>query len=358
VNFSIFSMFLHLAFRHRFRPHASLPPFITMEASMLNTKIGALLACVSVWAGTACAQDWPSRPITMVVPFAAGGTTDLLGRVMAQHVGEILGQHVVVENIGGAGGMTGSLRVAQAPPDGSQVLFSGLGPLILSQTLYKSPRYNTVTDFVPVALVAEVPLVLVVRKDLPANSLQEFIAYAKANQATMTFGSAGSGSAPHMGCVLLNMVMGTQITHVPYRGSGPALQELIAGRIDFYCDAVSAPLPHIHANTMKAMAILSRKRAAMLPNLPTAQEQGLADFDAATWFGFFLPRGTPQSIVRRLHEATVKAMQAPAVRERMDKLGANLVAVDRTTPGYLSSFVRSELEKWAVPIKASGVSAD
>jgi tripartite-type tricarboxylate transporter receptor subunit TctC len=325
---------------------------------MLTAKIAALLVGELVWAQVACAQDWPSRPITMVVPFAAGGTTDLLGRVMAQHIGELLGQPVVVENVGGAGGMTGSLRVAQAPPDGSQVLFSGLGPLILSQTLYKKPRYNTVNDFVPVALIAEVPLVLVVRKDLPANNLQEFVAYAKANQGKMTFGSAGSGSAPHIGCVLLNMAMGTQITHVPYRGSGPALQELIAGRIDFYCDAVSAPLPHIQSNTMKAIAILSRNRAAMLPNLPTAQEQGLADFDAATWFGFFLPRGTPQSIVSRLQEATVRAMRESAVREHMDKLGANVVTASRTTSEYLSSFVRSELEKWTAPIKASGVSVD
>ena len=325
---------------------------------MLTAKIAALLVGELVWAQVACAQDWPSRPITMVVPFAAGGTTDLLGRVMAQHIGELLGQPVVVENVGGAGGMTGSLRVAQAPPDGSQVLFSGLGPLILSQTLYKKPRYNTVNDFVPVALIAEVPLVLVVRKDPPANNLQEFVAYAKTNQGKMTFGSAGSGSAPHIGCVLLNMAMGTQITHVPYRGSGPALQELIAGRIDFYCDAVSAPLPHIQSNTMKAIAILSRNRAAMLPNLPTAQEQGLADFDAATWFGFFLPRGTPQSIVSRLQEATVRAMREPAVREHMDKLGANVVTASRTTSEYLSSFVRSELEKWTAPIKASGVSVD
>jgi tripartite-type tricarboxylate transporter receptor subunit TctC len=154
------------------------------------------------------------------------------------------------------------------------------------------------------------------------------------------------------------MAMGTQITHVPYRGSGPALQELIAGRIDFYCDAVSAPLPHIQSNTMKAIAILSRNRAAMLPNLPTAQEQGLADFDAATWFGFFLPRGTPQSIVSRLQEATVRAMREPAVREHMEKLGANVVTASRTTSEYLSSFVRSELEKWTAPIKASGVSVD
>ena len=158
---------------------------------------------------------------------------------------------------------------------------------------------------------------LVTRKDLPANNLQEFIAYAKANRAKMTYGSAGSGSGPHMGCVLLNMAMGTDITHIPYRGSGPALQELIAGRIDFYCDAISAPLPHIQGNTMKAIAILSRKRAAVLPSLPTAQEQGLADVEADTWFGFFFPRGTPEAIVHRLNHASLDATNTPSVRERL-----------------------------------------
>jgi tripartite-type tricarboxylate transporter receptor subunit TctC len=292
------------------------------------------------------------------VPFAAGGTTDVLGRIMAQRLGEILGRQIVVENVGGAGGMTGSLRVAQAPPDGSQFLFSGLGPLVLNPALHKRPRYNTVTDFVPVTLVAEVPLVLITRRDLPVNNLQEFIAHAKANQATMTFGSAGSGSAPHIGCVLLNMAMGTQITHVPFRGSGPALQELIAGRIDFYCDAVSAPLPHIRANAMKAIAMLTRDRAAVLPDLPTAQEQGLVNFEAYTWFGLFFPRGTPEHIVRRLHQAAVEATKAAFVRERFEGIGATLVPPERTTPEHFDAFVRSEIEKWAAPIKASGVSAD
>jgi tripartite-type tricarboxylate transporter receptor subunit TctC len=294
----------------------------------------------------------------MTVPFAAGGTTDVLGRIMAERVGEILGQQFVVENIGGAGGMTGSNRVAKAPPDGSQLLFSGLGPLALSQTLYKKPLYNSVTDFAPVTLIAEVPLVLVTRKELPVGNLAEFIAYAKANHAKMTFGSAGSGSAPHFGCVLLNMAMGTDITHVPFRGSGPALQELVAGRIDFYCDAVTAPLPHIQANTVKAVAMLTRNRVAQLPNLPTAREQGLANVEADVWFGFFFPRGTPDPIVRRLHQATVEAMATPAVRQRVEGLGATLVERERATPEYLAAFLRSEIERWAPPIKASGVSME
>jgi len=338
----------------RHNPRLSLK----LEATAMKTIVGTALASALALAGIADGHECPNRPITMVVPFAAGGTTDVLGRIVAQQVGEILGQQIVVENVGGSGGMTGSARVARARPDGYQLLFSGLGPLIFTQTLYKKPLFNTATDFTPVALVADVPLVLVARTDLPVNDLREFIAYAKAHQAQMTFGSAGSGSAPHIGCTLLNMAMGTQITHVPYRGSGPALQDLIAGRIDFYCDAVPAALPHIQANTLKAIAILSRNRAAILPNLPTAREQGLIDFDASTWFGFFFPRDTPEPIVRRLRDATVEATNLPAVRERLKEIGASIVSPERMRPDYLDAFVRSELEKWAAPIKASGASVD
>jgi tripartite-type tricarboxylate transporter receptor subunit TctC len=200
----------------------------------------------------------------------------------------------VVENVGGAGGMTGSLRVARAKPDGSQFLFSGLGPLVLNPALHKKPAYNAVTDFAPVTLLAEVPLVLIARKDLPVSNLQEFIAYAKANQAKMNFASAGSGSAIHMGCVLLNMAMGTSIAHVPYRGSGPAMQDLITGQTDFFCEALPTALPQIQSKTVKGIAILTRNRAPALPSLATAQEQGLAEFEAYTWFAFFFPRARPR----------------------------------------------------------------
>jgi tripartite-type tricarboxylate transporter receptor subunit TctC len=318
---------------------------------------GALTGALALF-GIADAHEWPNRPITMVVPFAAGGTTDVLGRIVAQRVGEVLGQQIVVENVGGSGGMTGSARIAKAQPDGYQLLFSGLGPLIFTQTLYKKPLYNTVTDFAPVTLVADVPLVLVARKDLPVNDFREFIAYTKANQTQMTFGSAGSGSAPHIGCTLLNIAMGTQITHVPYRGSGPALQDLVAGRIDFYCDAVTAPLSHIHTNSLKAIAMLGRNRAPILPNLPTTHEQGLVNFDAAAWFGFFFPHRTPDPIVRRLHDATVEATKTPSLRKRLEEIGAVIVSPERMTPEYLDGFVHSELEKWAAPIKASGVSVE
>jgi tripartite-type tricarboxylate transporter receptor subunit TctC len=322
---------------------------------MQKMMAGAALAGVLALAGAAHAQDWPTGPITMVVPFAAGGTTDVLGRIMALRMGEILGQPVVVENVGGAGGMTGSLRVARAQPDGSQFLFSGLGPLVLNPARHKKPAYNAVTDFAPVAMLAEVPLVLITRKDLPVSNLQEFIAYAKANQAKMNYASAGTGSAIHMGCVLLNMAMGTSIAHVPYRGSGPAMQDLITGQTDFFCEALPTALPQIQSQTVKAIAMLTRSRAPVLPHLPTAQEQGLADFEAYTWFALFLPRGTPGATVRRLHEATVKTAKTPSIRERLEGLGVTLVTPERMGPEQLDEFVRSEIDKWTIPIKAAGV---
>jgi tripartite-type tricarboxylate transporter receptor subunit TctC len=325
---------------------------------MLKMMICSALLGTLAWVDAVGAQEWPTRPITMVVPFAAGGTTDVVGRVMAQHVGEVLGQQIVVENIGGSGGMAGSLRVAQAQPDGYQLLLGALGPQALNQTLYKKPGYNTVTDFAPVSLIVEVPLVLIVRKDLAVSNLREFIAHTRANQDKMTFASAGIGSAPHMGCVLLNTAMGTRVTAVPYRGSGPAMQDLIAGRTDFFCEALPTALPQIQNDAVKAIALLTRGRAAVLPNLPTAQEQGLANFEAYTWFAFFLPRGTPDAIVRRLQQATVAATKMPSMRERLEGLGATFVTPERTSPEYLGEFVRSEIEKWAAPIKASGASVD
>jgi len=325
---------------------------------MLQRLVGILLLTLIGLVNAAGAEDWPSRSVTMVVPFAAGGPTDVLGRVMAQRLSEILGQQIVVENVGGAGGMTGAQRVAQAAPDGYQFVLGTVGTHAQNQTLYKKPLYSAINDFAPVALIAEVPEVLITRKDLPANSLAEFVAYAKANQDRMTFGSAGSGSATHLGCVMLDIAMGTKITHVPYRGTGPAMQDLTGGRIDFLCEIVTTALPQIQGKSVKPIAMLSRTRSPVLPDLPTANESGLPNFEAYTWNAFFFPRGTPDSIIRRLHDATVEAMKTPSVRERLEGLGATLVTEERTTPEYLSAFVRSEIDKWAVPIRASGVVAD
>ena len=298
--------------------------------------------------------DLSDRPLTMIIPFAAGGPTDVLGRVMAQRMGEMLGQTVIVENIGGAGGMTGSKRVADARPDGYTMVLGTVGTHAQGQTLYKHPLYNAVTDFTPVGLIAEVPIVLIVRKDLPANNLKEFVAYAKANQAKMQFGSAGAGSATHLGCVVLNTAMGTNITHVPYKGTGPAMQDLVAGRIDFLCEIITTAKPQIDGGKVQALAIMTTERSPVLPNLPTTREQGL-DVQAYTWNALYPPKGTPADVVKKLNERR-RGDEHASVHDRLQAFGAMIVAQDRRTPAYLGKFTADEIKKWEAPIKASGVS--
>ena len=318
-------------------------------------KLCASLILALALAAPAAAQDFPSHTMTMVIPFAAGGPTDLLGRVIAQRVGEILGQTVVVENVGGAGGMTGSKRVAEAKPDGYTFVLGTVGTHAQNQSLFAHPAYNAVTDFTPVALIAEVPIALIVRKDLPVKDLKEFVAYARANEGKMQFGSAGAGSATHLGCVVLNTAMGTpKITHVPYKGTGPAMQDLVGGRIDYLCEIISTAKPQIDGGNVKAIAMLTRQRSAVEPNVPTAIEQGL-DVQAYTWNAVFLPKGAPEAVVNKLNAAIVQAMHTPTVRQRLSSFGAQIVPDERATPVYLAQFVKSEIEKWAAPIKASGV---
>jgi tripartite-type tricarboxylate transporter receptor subunit TctC len=329
-----------------------------MSAAGFAAGLAAGLAMLAAASGTASAQPYPAKPVTMIIPFAAGGPTDVLGRVMAQRMSEILGQQIVVENVGGAGGMTGAKRVADASPDGYTILLGTVGTQAQSQSMYKKPLYNAVTDFTPVALIAEVPIVLITRKDLPVNNLKEFIAYAKANQAKMQYGSAGAGSATHLGCVLLNYLIGVDITHVPYRGTGPAMQDLQGGRIDYLCEIVSTAKPQIDGGTVKAIAIMTKERSPALPNVPTGLEQGTPDLEAYTWNALFLPKGASPELVKKLNDVALQAMKTPAVRERLEGLGAVIVSDDRAKPEYLAQFLKSEIEKWAAPIKASGVAVD
>jgi tripartite-type tricarboxylate transporter receptor subunit TctC len=317
----------------------------------------AVLFALSL-ATAAKAEDYPSRPITMVIPFAAGGPTDVLGRVVADRMSQLLGQQVVVENVGGAGGMTGVQRVAQSPPDGYTIALGTVGTHAQNQTLYKRPLYNAATDFTPVALMAQVPLVLIARKDLPVNNLQEFIAYTKANQSKMSFGSAGAGSATHLGCLLLNAAMGVDIQHVPYRGTGPAMQDLAAGRIDYLCEIVTTALPQIQGGTVKPVAMLSLDRSPVLPNLSTANESGLPKFEAYTWNAIFLPKGATREIVNKLQNVIAETMKTSAVKDRLEGLGVMIVPPEKQTPAYLDQFVKSEIEKWAVPIRASGAEVE
>ena len=318
----------------------------------------AAAAALIAFMGTALAQDWPNRSITLVVPYAAGGPVDTLGRIMAQRLSELLGQQVIIENIGGAGGMTGAALVAKAAPDGYTVMLSGSAVLAINQTLYKKPLYNAVTDFEHVALFSDSSRVLITRKDFPANTLPEFIAYAKANQSKMQFGSAGSGSGTHVCAVLLNVAMGTNITHVPYRGAALAMQDLMGGRIDYIAEQISTAFPQIQGGMVKGIVTLGLDRAPGLENLPTAQELGLSGLDCGAWGAFSFPKGTPNAIVRRLAKASNDALDTPSVRERFKSIGVTIPAPERRTPEYLAKFVVTEIERWEVPIKASGVTAD
>ena len=324
-----------------------------MKKALLAAVFAALVS-----AGHATAQDFPTRPVTMVVPFAAGGPQDTIGRVIAQRMSELLGQQVVVENVGGAGGMTGSKRVAEAKPDGYTMVLGSVGTHAQNQTLYKKPLYNVVTDFTPVAYLAVTPIALITRPDLPVNNLKEFVAYAKDNQGKMQFGSAGAGSATHLGCVVLNTAMGTpMITLVPDKGTGPAMQDLIGGRIDYLCEIIATAKPQIDGQKVKGIAIMTKERSPVLPNLPTTIEQGL-DVQAYTWSSLFLPKGAPADIVKKLNEAAVGAIATPAVQERLAQLGATVAAPNERSPQWLGDFVKSEVKKWEAPIKASGVQVD
>jgi tripartite-type tricarboxylate transporter receptor subunit TctC len=318
----------------------------------------AFAAAMLSFSSQANAQKFPDRPMTMIIPFAAGGPTDVLGRVVAGRMSEVLGQQVVVENVTGAGGMTGSARVAKSAPDGYQFVLGTVGSAAQGQTLYKNPLYNTVTDFTPVILIAEVPLVLIARKDLPVNNFKEFVAYAKEHQAEMQFGSAGAGSATHLGCVLMNYLIGVKITHVPYRGTGPAMQDLQGGRIDFLCDVMTTAKPPIDGGSVKGLAVFDSKRSSALPNVPTAAEQGVPNLIAYTWDAIFLPKGAPEPIVKTLHDAALEAMHTPMVHDRLTVLGAEIVSDNEATPEYLGKFVESEIAKWAVPIRESGVTVE
>jgi tripartite-type tricarboxylate transporter receptor subunit TctC len=237
-------------------------------------------------------------------------------------------------------------------------VLGGMGTFAANQTLYRKPLYNAATDFAPVILIDEQPIVLIVRKDFPSDNLSEFIAYARANEAKMQYGSAGPGSGSHLACVLFNATVGFDATHIPYRASIMAIQDLIASRIDYTCPLISVALPLIGSNQVKALAILSKVRSPIMPNLPSAQEQGLVDFEAYYWDAFFLPKGTPAPIVQKLHDATDATMNIVSVQRRLNDLGMAIVAPERRSQAYLQTFVDGEIEKWARVIKTAGVSAD
>ncbi len=320
--------------------------------------LAAALIVLSAGAATQDSQNWPTRPITMLVPFAPGGPMDSLARILQPTLGEILGQSIIVENSPGGGGTTGSLRVSQASANSHMFVLASIGTHAIGYSMHKKPAYHPANDFQPVAFVADAPLVLIVRKDFPANDLKEFAAYAKANGDKMQFASGGTGTSSHISCVLLNQTMGAKVLHVPYRGGGPALQDVIAGRIDYTCNYVSIAVPAVQSGQARVLATLARSRSASFPDLSTAGEQGLKDFDVSAWNAILLPKSATPAMVAKFNAAVSKALDNPAMRERLEAIGLIPAAPERRSPEYLRAYIESEVKKWAEPVKASGLQVD
>jgi len=325
---------------------------------MLCIRTAIATAFLVAFAAAAHAEEWPTRPITLVVPFAAGGGVDVSARLQAQHMSELLGQTIVIENVGAAAGTTGSLRVAKAAPDGYTMLIGNSGTHAFSQSLSKKPPYNSLTDFEPVGVVSDSPRILIARKDLPANNLQEFIAYVKANQSKVQFGSAGVGAGTHLPCVLLNMAIGVEVTHVPYRGAGPVMQDLIGGRLDYMCDTIQTGAQQAKAGAVKGIAVMAEKRVPIIPDLATTGEQGLPGVEASVWNAFFLPKGTPEPIVRKLNKAMRDMLDNQAVRARLEELGLEIMPSEKRSPEYLAKLLAEDIERWRKVIVTAGITTD
>jgi tripartite-type tricarboxylate transporter receptor subunit TctC len=305
--------------------------------------------------GLAVGQAYPAKPIHFIVPYPAGGPLDTVARLLGQKVAESVREPVIVENKPGAGGNIGADFVAKSAPDGYTILMGAVATHAINPTLYAHIPYDPVKDFAPVTQVASTPNVLVVNPSLPVSSVKEFIAYAKAHPGALNFGSGSTGSAGHLAGELFKAMSGVQMVHVPYKGAGPAMQDLIGGRIQLMFDNLASSLGQMRAGKVKALAVTTAKRSALAPELPTIAESGLPGFDISTWFGVFAPGGTPRDLVQRLHDEFVKALADPAVREAMTKLGAEPVD---STPAQFAAYIRSEARKYAEVIKASGARVD
>jgi len=314
--------------------------------------LGALFACIAIGAS---AQAYPTRPIRLVVPFPAAGTTDILARAAAQKLTEAFGQAVVVDNRPGAGGNIGSDLVAKSAPDGYTLLMGTVGTHAINPSLYSKMPYDHIKDFVPVVLVAGVPNVLVVNPALPVNSVADLIKLAKDKPGTINFASSGSGTSIHLSGELFKTMAGVDMMHVPYKGSSPALTDLIGGQVQIMFDNLPSSLPQIKGGKLRAVAVTSMKRAPALPDVPTINESGLPGFEASSWFGILAPAGTPAPIVARINAEVNKWLQSADAREKLLGQGAEAAG---GSPEQFAAYIRSETEKWAKVVKASGAKVD
>jgi tripartite-type tricarboxylate transporter receptor subunit TctC len=301
------------------------------------------------------AQDWPARPVTVIVPWAAGGPVDTVARIVAARASELLGQQLVIENIGGAGGSTGAARAAKAAPDGYTALLSGSAVLAQNPALYKRQLYTPVTDFEHVAMHNDSARVLITRKDFPPNTFAEFVAYVKANADKLQYGSPGVGSGGHVCAILFDQATSAKPTHVPYRGAGPAMQDLLGGRIDYMFEQISTAVPQIRSGTVKVLATMGPEPAPGLEEVPTSDAQGMKGIDCGAWGSFSFPKGTSKATVQKLAKAISETLDTPAVQARYKTLGVTMIPPDRRSPEYLNQFLKTEMERWGAAIKASGV---
>jgi tripartite-type tricarboxylate transporter receptor subunit TctC len=315
----------------------------------------ALAAVLSLVAALASAQTYPTKPIRLVVPFPPGGATDILARDVAQKLTEAWGQSVIVDNRPGAGGNIGSELVAKSAPDGYTLEMGTVGTHAINASLYAKMPYDHVKDFTPVILVAGVPNVLVVTPSLPVNSVAELIAYAKANPGKLNFASSGNGTSIHLSGELFKVMAGVQMTHIPYKGSAPALQDLLAGQVQLMFDNLPPSLPQIKAGKLRALAVTSLARAPALPDVPTLAESGLPGFEASSWFGILAPAGTPAPIVAKLNAEVAKWLATPEAKEKLLKQGANPAG---GTPEDFAKHIAAETAKWAKVVKESGAKID
>jgi tripartite-type tricarboxylate transporter receptor subunit TctC len=317
--------------------------------------VGALSA--ALLAAPALAESYPSKPVTMVVPFSAGGPTDTVTRLVAQGMSRSLGQQVVVENVGGAGGTIGAGRVARAAPDGYTLLLHHIG-MATAPALYRKLPYKVPDDFAPIGLVADVPMTLVARQDFPAQDLPQLLAHVRANKDKITYANAGLGSASHLCGLLLMSAIKTDLTTVPYKGTGPAMNDLLGKQVDFMCDQTTNTTSQIKAGKVKAYGVTTRTRVPSLPQLKPLHESGLPNFEVVIWHALYAPRNTPAPVLDRLGQALVKAISDPTIAARLRELGSEPATKERATPAALRALLRSELDRWGPIIKAAGVYAD
>ena len=320
---------------------------------MLSIRIGGALVFVGLSALAAQAEDYPTRPITIIVPFAAGGPSDTLARNLGSTMSSTLKQQVIIENVGGSVTL-GIARASRAQPDGHTVLLTHVG-IATAPFLYKHLPYDTVNDFEPVGRVADVPMALVAKKTLPPNNLKEFIDYAKVNKDKLTYGHAGAGSSSHLCGLLFMNAIGTEFTTIPYKGNGPAMNDLVGGQIDFMCDQTSTTTQQIQGGTIKVYGVTSKTRVPSLPELPTLDEQGMKGFEVVIWYGMWAPRGTPKPALDKLNGALRTAVQDPTFDSRMADLGAVPAPLSNAAPEPLRAHLKSEIETWGPVIKKSGI---